>query len=320
MPCKTRHCPDATPQARVLLWHRAAQRTRCAALLVAGLCSMVASAAGTDVQTQQPNLIQAIDLGTQAPPGTEQQLQRFLGMPLIPQVRRAARQSLLALLAGPQGEWTVDTTAALDAYGRWRIQLSPPPRAATRMQQAPSPAVSRPARTTRFDRWVASDSPILIDRSTRQLWLKTDHGPAVFPVAVGRPGHATPVGRRRVQAVAANPVWYPTPGMHRDAARQGRQLPRSVPPGPANPLGSHFIALGNAIGIHGTNAPGSIGQAVSRGCVRMHPKDILTVAAAVKPGDDVWIVASLDAAPQVSSIRQRIPDHSPMGPARPAGA
>ena len=79
-----------------------------------------------------------------------------------------------------------------------------------------------------------------------------------------------------------------------NAARQGRRLPRRVPPGPSNPLGSHFIALGDAIGIHGTNAPTSIGRAVSRGCIRMHPDDILIVAASLRPGDAVWIVASVN--------------------------
>ncbi|PWN57083.1 hypothetical protein DEH80_03885 [Abyssibacter profundi] len=261
------------------------------AAVAIGLQSLFASSAQAAAQTLQPNLIRSIELSTPAPAGIDRGLGRFLGMPLTPQVRRATRQHLLAVLAEPQAEWDVDTSEGLDQHGRWHIRLTPPPRpAAPTLQRQARPA----AYTTAFQRWVDSGSQALIDRSARQLWLMTPDGPRSFPVAVGRPGHATPLGRRTVQAVSANPTWYPTPAMHRDAARQGRRLPRRVPPGPGNPLGSHFIALGDAIGIHGTNAPASIGRAVSRGCVRMHPDDILIVAASLRPGDAVWIVASIN--------------------------
>jgi L,D-transpeptidase ErfK/SrfK len=52
-------------------------------------------------------------------------------------------------------------------------------------------------------------------------------------------------------------------------------LPRVVPPGPANPLGTRALRLGlPGYLIHGTNRPAGVGMRVSHGCVRMFPEDI----------------------------------------------
>jgi lipoprotein-anchoring transpeptidase ErfK/SrfK len=45
--------------------------------------------------------------------------------------------------------------------------------------------------------------------------------------------------------------------------------------GDGNPLGARAIYLGNTIyRIHGTNAPATIGQRVSSGCIRMLNADV----------------------------------------------
>lgn len=242
---------------------------------------------------------------------------RLIGLPLTTRVRTAARQQLMAVLDTGVGDWRIDTSAPLDDDGHWRIQAVPPPvsAAAHPPKHAASPPVSalrttppttaarsptwtRPQNTPAgpaYDRWLASPSPALIVRDQRLLLLKTDTGVHRFPVAVGRPGHATPVGVRRVHSVTPDPVWYPTEGMRRDAAAAGRVLPRRVPPGPGNPLGGWFIALGDAIGIHGTPALDSIGRAASRGCVRMRPADVAVVAQTLTAGDTVTIVDTLPA-------------------------
>jgi L,D-transpeptidase ErfK/SrfK len=60
-----------------------------------------------------------------------------------------------------------------------------------------------------------------------------------------------------------------------EARRAGVVLPRAVPPGPLNPLGDYWLGLSvGGVGIHGTNAPSSIYQTVTHGCIRMHPDDI----------------------------------------------
>jgi L,D-transpeptidase ErfK/SrfK len=57
--------------------------------------------------------------------------------------------------------------------------------------------------------------------------------------------------------------------------REGEAVKTCVPPGPDNPLGSHWLGLSiGGYGIHGTIAPASIYQFRTHGCVRAHPDDI----------------------------------------------
>ncbi|MBC7820115.1 MAG: L,D-transpeptidase family protein [Planctomycetaceae bacterium] len=46
---------------------------------------------------------------------------------------------------------------------------------------------------------------------------------------------------------------------------------------PKNPLGSHWLDLGESYGIHGTIEPDSIGKAESRGCIRLLNADVAEV-------------------------------------------
>ena len=58
-----------------------------------------------------------------------------------------------------------------------------------------------------------------------------------------------------------------------------------MPPGPANPLGAYWLGLSaGSVGIHGTNAPGSIYQATTHGCIRLHPDDIAALFAETDVG------------------------------------
>jgi hypothetical protein len=54
-------------------------------------------------------------------------------------------------------------------------------------------------------------------------------------------------------------------------------------------LGSFRLYLGDGYGIHGTNNPASVGQAVSHGCVRMRNEDIARLYHAVAVGTPVYI-------------------------------
>jgi len=85
-----------------------------------------------------------------------------------------------------------------------------------------------------------------------------------FPVATGQAIYPTPAGVWRIVDKQRNPWWYPP---IQDDWAKGL---KPVPPGPSNPLGTRWMGL-NApgVGIHGTDAPASIGYSASHGCVRM---------------------------------------------------
>src|SRR5262245_44547974 len=106
----------------------------------------------------------------------------------------------------------------------------------------------------------ATDYSVRVDRTTRRLELRRgDRMVRRLPVAIGRPGYPTPVGRFAVT----------------DELKMQ----------PGGPYGCCAIALtgrqthlpagwtgGDRIAIHGTPATQSIGQAASLGCLRAHDK------------------------------------------------
>jgi lipoprotein-anchoring transpeptidase ErfK/SrfK len=63
--------------------------------------------------------------------------------------------------------------------------------------------------------------------------------------------------------------------------------------GPTNPLGARAMYLGNTIyRIHGTNAPSTIGQRVSSGCIRLTNEDVTDLASRVSVGAKVVVLNS----------------------------
>ena len=62
-----------------------------------------------------------------------------------------------------------------------------------------------------------------------------------------------------------------------------------------NPVGTRWIGLNlKGYGIHGTNAPGSIGQAASHGCIRLTNRDVERLYAMLRVGDTVSIRGERD--------------------------
>jgi lipoprotein-anchoring transpeptidase ErfK/SrfK len=57
----------------------------------------------------------------------------------------------------------------------------------------------------------------------------------------------------------------------------------------AGVLGTHRLNLGDGYALHGTDAPGSIGHAVSHGCVRLRNEDIDYLYSVVATGTPVYI-------------------------------
>lgn len=81
-------------------------------------------------------------------------------------------------------------------------------------------------------------------------------------VAVGSPEWPTPSGKFEIERIEWNPWWYPPPSPWAKGAKP-------TPPGAGNPLGPVKLMMGDALRIHGTNKPGSVGYAQSHGCMRM---------------------------------------------------
>jgi lipoprotein-anchoring transpeptidase ErfK/SrfK len=67
-------------------------------------------------------------------------------------------------------------------------------------------------------------------------------------------------------------------------------LPRFMAGGPGNPMGARALYIGTTVyRIHGTNAPETIGQAVSSGCFRLVNADIEDLYARVPVGTKVIV-------------------------------
>jgi len=63
-----------------------------------------------------------------------------------------------------------------------------------------------------------------------------------------------------------------------------------LPPGPNNPVGIIWMELSHkGSGLHGTDAPETIGRTTSHGCIRLSNWDALDLATKVLPGVHVTI-------------------------------
>ena len=86
------------------------------------------------------------------------------------------------------------------------------------------------------------------------------------------------------------PTWRTPQAMIAREAAKGNMLPDEMEGGPANPLGARALYIGGSIyRIHGTNSPGSIGGAVSSGCIRMMNADVIELYERVKVGAKVHV-------------------------------
>jgi lipoprotein-anchoring transpeptidase ErfK/SrfK len=134
-----------------------------------------------------------------------------------------------------------------------------------------------------------SEAPgtIVIDTPNTYLYLVLGQGRAIrYGIGVGREGF-TWAG---TQTIARKQEW---PDWHPPAAMIGRQpyLPRFMAGGPGNPLGARAMYLGNTeYRIHGTNAPSTIGQRVSSGCIRLTNEDVSDLFNRVTVGTKVVVL------------------------------
>ncbi len=114
-----------------------------------------------------------------------------------------------------------------------------------------------------------------------------------YPVSIGKMDWRTPLGETRIVSKVRNPPWYPPESVRKEHEERGDPLPKVVPPGPDNPLGSFAMRLGVGSGsylIHGTNNPVAVGMAVTHGCIRMYPEDIAALFPLVPVGTKVRLI------------------------------
>ena len=114
---------------------------------------------------------------------------------------------------------------------------------------------------------------------------------AWYPVALGAPDWQTPLGTSHVATKETDPVWDVPVSIQEEMRRNGQKVRKKVAPGPANPLGKFWMGLTpGSCGIHATNAPASIYQFRSHGCIRLHSDDAADLFARVTIGTPVEIV------------------------------
>ena len=132
---------------------------------------------------------------------------------------------------------------------------------------------------------------IVIDTNNRFLYLVMDGGKARrYGVGVGKPGFEW-AGAHTITRKQEWPDWTPPAEMISREAAKGHYLPAHMEGGEANPLGARAMYLGSTLyRIHGTNAPWTIGSAVSSGCIRLRNEDVIDLYNRVKVGTRVIVM------------------------------
>ncbi|MFM9104596.1 MAG: L,D-transpeptidase [Cyanobium sp.] len=205
---------------------------------------------------------------------------------------------LAAALASPAPGFAAPTTAALTTAARTTTEDSAPHRQAAALGEVLGVRAPFLSDQTAPEPVAALQRELVLDRRNRHLTvLENGRQLRRFPVAVGRPGWETPVGRFAVIERVADPSWeHPATG-------------ETVPPGPANPLrrwiGFHRDCLGRSgfngrehlvvegcvsSGFHGTPNRDSVGQAVSHGCVRLFDEHVQELFELVRLGTPVTVL------------------------------
>jgi L,D-transpeptidase ErfK/SrfK len=142
--------------------------------------------------------------------------------------------------------------------------------------------------------WILPDVPttsgIVINLPEFRLYVFSSDNPGTvitFPIGVGDLGKDTPVGTFTIIEKIINPAWVVPESIRKEKP----ELPKVVPPGPDNPMGTHALRLSlGTVLIHGTDRPWGIGLRSSHGCLRLYPEDIVRLFKIVNLGTRVTIV------------------------------
>jgi len=123
---------------------------------------------------------------------------------------------------------------------------------------------------------------IVVSVADRKLALIEDGQVVkIYAAAVGASSSPSPAGEFTITHRIPKPTYY-APG-------------KIIGPGASNPLGTRWLGLSlKGFGIHGTNAPRSIGKNESHGCIRLRNRDVEDLFERVRAGDRVEIHQEID--------------------------
>jgi L,D-transpeptidase ErfK/SrfK len=133
---------------------------------------------------------------------------------------------------------------------------------------------------------------LVVDLADRTLfWFQHGGLLARYPVGIGRVDWATPPGHYRIVGRREDPIWHVPPSIQDEMRRRSEPVVAVVEPGPDNPLGKYWLQLSaGGYGIHGTNAPGSVGKVATHGCLRLLPEHVERLYREVPDGICVDVI------------------------------
>ncbi len=110
---------------------------------------------------------------------------------------------------------------------------------------------------------------------------------AAFPITHGKDRYV-PIGRWRITTMVTTPTFRWDESMLKRGVRSDTY--HTLPPGPNNLIGIFWASINKkGIGLHGTNAPETIGRTRSAGCIRFANWDAIRLPNYVRPGCEVIV-------------------------------
>lgn len=134
---------------------------------------------------------------------------------------------------------------------------------------------------------------------------------AQHDIAVGSTEWPTRTGEWTISQVVLNPEWIPPTD-----ESWAEDAENSAPGDPDNPLGRAQLVYDLPRSIHGTNAPASIGKAVSHGSIRATNTSVLSLAELLMQRTGVERTAEVLQSAQRDSSRKRVVDLPRLVPIR----
>ena len=125
-----------------------------------------------------------------------------------------------------------------------------------------------------------------------------------YTVATGQPKYPTPTGNFQIVLKRFRPTW-----VNPDPTGWGKSLPKTIPPGPSNPLGTRALNINSpGIRIHGTSNYKSLGTAASHGCIRMAMPEVEELFDKVETGTPVIIITGPKTGPAPAAPTSSVGD------------
>lgn len=134
---------------------------------------------------------------------------------------------------------------------------------------------------------------IVVNLPEMRMYYYSGNEVLTYPIGIGKVGKNIPLASAKVTYKKTSPNWYPPQDIREFNLAQGVVLPRVLPPGPDNPLGTYaiYMTLPTFL-IHSTIYPESVGRRASFGCIRMYENDIESFFPTVTRGIPIQIINS----------------------------